>query len=147
VRELGLRAAHEQSEKRAITEMKHAERLIERLLFLDGAPMLSELNKLTIGADVKAQFENDLALELGAVASYNARIKLAREVGDNATRELFEELLAEEEGHVDSLERSSTNRRNRPGSLPLPADPQGIGGGSERWGGARDGRAGESITI
>jgi bacterioferritin len=100
----GYGRLHEQSQKRAITEMKHAEHLIERILFLDGTPMLSELGKLTIGADVKAQFENDLALELGAVASYNARIKLAREVGDNATCELFEELLADEEDHVDSLE-------------------------------------------
>jgi len=100
----GYGRLHEQAQKRAITEMKHAEHLIERILFLDGTPLLSELDKLTIGANVKAQFENDLALEIGAVASYNARIKLAREVGDNATCELFEELLADEEEHVDTLE-------------------------------------------
>ena len=97
----GYERLHDHAKKQSIDEMKHAEELIERILFLDGAPSLSELGKLAIGAGVKAQLENDLALELGAVASYNANIKLCAEAGDNASRELFEKLLAVEEGHVD----------------------------------------------
>ena len=84
--------------------MKHAEKLIERILFLDGAPNLTELGRLNIGQTVKAQLENDLKLEIGAVGMYNTAIKLARDEGDNASRELFERLLKDEEGHVDWLE-------------------------------------------
>jgi len=90
--------------KSSIDEMKHAERLIERILFLDGQPNLSELNPLKIGANVKAQLENDLAFEVEAVASYNAAVRLCSEAGDNVSRELFEKLLADEEDHVDWLE-------------------------------------------
>jgi bacterioferritin len=90
--------------KSAIDEMKHAEHLVERILFLDGQPNLSELGKLNIGPNVKAQFTNDLALEVEAVAMYNGYVKLCAEAGDNASRELFEKLLADEEGHVDWLE-------------------------------------------
>ncbi|MGA2329654.1 MAG: bacterioferritin [Bryobacteraceae bacterium] len=97
----GYERLHDHAKKQSIDEMKHAEHLVERILFLDGAPNLSELDRLTIGADVKAQLENDLALELGAVASYNANIKLCAEAGDNVSRELFEKLLADEEGHAD----------------------------------------------
>jgi len=90
--------------KQSIDEMKHAEALIERILFLDGTPNLTELLRLTIGQTVKQQLENDLKLEIGAVAMYNASIKLCRDEGDNASRELFERLLKDEEGHVDWLE-------------------------------------------
>ena len=90
--------------KQSIDEMKHAEKLIERILFLDGAPNLTELGRLNIGQTVKAQLENDLKLEIGAVGMYNTAIKLARDEGDNASRELFERLLKDEEGHVDWLE-------------------------------------------
>jgi bacterioferritin len=90
--------------KEAINEMKHAEDLIERILFLDGTPNLSELNPLKIGSNVKEQLESDLALEVAAVAHYNAQIKRCAEVGDNASRELFERLLADEEEHVDFIE-------------------------------------------
>jgi bacterioferritin len=90
--------------KQSIDEMKHAEKLIERILFLDGAPNLTELGRLNIGQTVKAQLENDLKLEIGAVGMYNNAIKLARDEGDNASRELFERLLKDEEGHVDWLE-------------------------------------------
>jgi bacterioferritin len=100
----GYERLHDHAKKQAIDEMKHAEHLVERILFLEGAPTLSELDKLTIGASVKAQLENDLALELAAVASYNAQIKLCAEAGDNASRELFEKLLADEEEHADWLE-------------------------------------------
>ncbi len=90
--------------KSSINEMQHAEKLIERILFLDGQPNLSTLNPLKVGANVKAQLENDLAFEIEAVASYNAAVRLCSEAGDNASRELFEKLLADEEDHVDWLE-------------------------------------------
>ncbi len=90
--------------KQSIDEMKHAEILIERILFLDGTPSLTELMQLNIGQNVKEQFENDLKLETNAVAMYNASIKVARDEGDNASRELFERLLKDEEMHVDWLE-------------------------------------------
>ena len=90
--------------KQSIDEMKHAEALIERILFLDGAPNLTELLSLTVGKTVKEQIESDLALELNAVAMYNKSIRLAREEGDNASAELFKKLLEDEEKHVDWLE-------------------------------------------
>jgi bacterioferritin len=90
--------------KQSIDEMKHAEELIERILFLDGTPNLTELNRLNVGQNVKAQLENDLKLEIGAVGMYNEAIKVARDEGDNASRELFERLLKDEEQHVDWLE-------------------------------------------
>jgi bacterioferritin len=90
--------------KQSIDEMKHAEALVERILFLDGAPNLTELLSLTVGKTVKEQIESDLALELNAVAMYNKSIRLAREEGDNASAELFKKLLEDEEKHVDWLE-------------------------------------------
>lgn len=95
---------HEQVEKRAITEMKHAESLIERLLFLDGIPIVSKLNAIHIGAKVEDQLKNDLAAEMAAVETYNAGIRLAVEEGDSGTRELLESILKDEEGHVDWIE-------------------------------------------
>ena len=90
--------------KQSIDEMKHAEAIIERILFLDGAPNLTELLHLTVGSNVKEQLESDLKLEIGAVAMYNKSIRIARDEGDNASRELFERLLKDEESHVDWLE-------------------------------------------
>jgi len=95
---------HESIEKRAITEMKHAERLIARLLFLEGIPVVSSLNPMHIGANVEEQLKNDLSAEYGAVKGYNAGIRLAVEAGDNGSRELFESILKDEEEHVDWLE-------------------------------------------
>ena len=89
---------------RAITEMKHAEKLIERIIFLEGRPMVSSLNKISIGSDVSRQLANDLQAELSAVKSYNKAIKLAQDVGDNATREILDAILKDEDGHVDELE-------------------------------------------
>ena len=100
----GYKKLHEVSEKRAIDEMKHAEKLIGRILFLEGRPTVSTLNKITIGADVAAQHANDRASETGAVKSYNAGIKLAAEVGDNGTRDLLTDILKDEEAHIDTLE-------------------------------------------
>jgi bacterioferritin len=90
--------------KQSIDEMKHAETLIERILFLDGTPTLNEAMTLTIGKNVREQLESDLKLETGAVAMYNRCVKVSREEGDNASRELFERLLKDEEAHVDWLE-------------------------------------------
>jgi bacterioferritin len=100
----GYERLHRITKKNSIGEMKHAEELIERILFLEGMPSMSELFPVKIGANVKAQLESDLALEIDAVAKYNAAIKLCAEVGDNNSRELFERLLADEEEHVDYLE-------------------------------------------
>jgi bacterioferritin len=90
--------------KESINEMGHAEKLVERILFLEGTPDLGELPKLNIGKDVKQQLENDLALEKGAVADYNAAIAACRKVGDNASADFLQEILADEEGHVDFIE-------------------------------------------
>ena len=90
--------------KQSIDEMKHAEQLIERILFLDGVPNMTELTQLTVGKNVKAQLESDLNLEIAAVAMYNRGVELARAESDNASRELFERLLQDEEEHVDWLE-------------------------------------------
>jgi bacterioferritin len=100
----GYGRLHEAIEKRAVDEMRHAEKLIGRILFLDGKPVVSGLSPITIGADVEAQLRNDLGAELGAVTAYNEGIRLAVEVGDNGSRDLLEEILADEEDHIDWLE-------------------------------------------
>ena len=89
---------------RSITEMKHVEKLIERILFLEGAPIVGELNTIHIGADVPQQCANDLASEMTAVANYNRAVKLATDVGDNATREILEGILRDEDSHVNEIE-------------------------------------------
>ena len=90
--------------KQSIDEMKHAEQIIERILFLDGTPSMTELMQLNVGQNVKDQLESDLKLELAAVVQYNRAVALARDANDNASRELFERLLKDEEEHVDWLE-------------------------------------------
>ena len=89
---------------RAITEMKHAERLIERILFLEGTPIVSKLNPIRIGADIPKQFTNDLVAEMMAVKNYNKAITVAMEAGDNATKEILEAILKDEDGHVNQIE-------------------------------------------
>jgi len=100
----GYGRLHESIEKRAIQEMKHAERLIERIIFLEGTPTVSRLGAIHIGREVPKQFELDLGLEHQAVRSYNEGIHLANEVGDAATRELLEDTLKDEDSHVDEIE-------------------------------------------
>ena len=100
----GYDRLHETIEKRAIDEMKHAEELIGRILFLEGAPTVSELGSIQIGADVEAQFKNDLAAEAQAIKDYNQDIKLALDLGDNGTRKLLQSILKDEEEHLDWLE-------------------------------------------
>ncbi len=89
--------------KQSIDEMKHAEKLMERILFLDGTPSMEPL-ALKIGASVKDQLNSDLALEIGAVAMYNDAIQIAVDNKDNGSRDLFVQLLKDEEEHVDWLE-------------------------------------------
>ena len=90
--------------KTAIVEMKHAEKLIARILFLDGRPIVSNLNQIFIGAEVPKMHENDHGAELGAVQAYNESIRLAAELGDNNTRVLLESILKDEEDHIDWIE-------------------------------------------
>jgi len=90
--------------KQAVGEMKHAEVLIERILFLEGMPNMADLPKLNIGKDVKQQLQNDLDLELSAVAAYNEAIATCRKAGDGGTEELLKVILKDEEEHVDFLE-------------------------------------------
>jgi len=89
--------------KQSIDEMKHAEKLIERILFLDGSPSMEPL-KLTVGSSVRQVIESDLNLELAAVSQYNDAVHIATEQQDNGTRDLFVVLLKDEEMHVDWLE-------------------------------------------
>ncbi len=100
----GYEKLHKLDEKRAIDEMKHAEKLIGRILFLEGTPAVSTLNKIHIGADVPQQHENDRQAEEGAIKAYNAAVKLCAELADNGTRDFLQSILNEEEAHIDSIE-------------------------------------------
>ena len=88
----------------SIDEMRHAEQIIDRILFLEGLPNLQRLAKLNVGETVEEQFKADLALEYVAIERLNRGIKLAREAGDNGTREMLEKILVSEEEHTDWLE-------------------------------------------
>ena len=100
----GYHRLHEYIEKRAIDEMKHAEKLIARILFLEGMPNVGKLKEIRIGKNVEMQLSNDLQGEGSAVKSYNAAILEAVDVHDNGTRELLESILKDEEAHIDWLE-------------------------------------------
>jgi bacterioferritin len=100
----GFERLHEAVEKRAITEMRHAESLIGRVIFLEGNTIVSKLNQISVGSEVEAQLKNDLAAELGAVKSYTEGVALAVGAGDNGTRALLESILKDEEEHVDWIE-------------------------------------------
>ena len=89
--------------KQSIDEMKHAEELIERILFLDATPNMEPM-ELNVGQNVKSQLEADLKLEVNAVGMYNKAVQIAREQGDDQSRELFSKLLKDEEEHVDWIE-------------------------------------------
>ncbi len=90
--------------KQSIGEMKHAEKIIERILFLEGTPKMDEMGKIRIGKDVPQQLEGDLALEKSAVVAYNEAVETCRKAGDNATADFLKEILKDEEEHVDFLE-------------------------------------------
>jgi bacterioferritin len=91
-------------EKRAIDEMKHAEKLIGRILFLEGKPVVSNLNPMHIGGEIPEQIDNDCRAEDGAVHAYNDAILLCYQEGDSGTRELLEDILEDEEEHIDWIE-------------------------------------------
>ena len=90
--------------KRSITEMKHAEKLIERILYLDGQPIVSTLNEVHIANVVPDMHANDLAAEHGGVKAYNDSIRICVEAHDEGTKEMLESILVDEEEHVDWLE-------------------------------------------
>lgn len=100
----GYERLHKADEKRAIDEMRHAEKLIGRILFLEGIPIVSNLNKIVIGAEVEAQHNSDHKIESDAIASYNEAIRMTAELGDNGTKEILESILKDEESHIDWLE-------------------------------------------
>lgn len=100
----GYEKLHEANEKRAIDEMRHAEKLIGRIIFLEGKPIVSQLNKIHIGEDVEKQLKSDWEAESGAIKMYNDSIRLAVELGDNGSRDLLEEILEDEENHIDWIE-------------------------------------------
>ncbi len=95
--------------KESIEEMTHAEKLIERILYLDGTPNMSDYFKINVGATMEAQLKNDLQLEYDAVKRLNAGIDTCRQAGDNGSRELLDKILADEEHHVDWLEAQLQN--------------------------------------
>lgn len=100
----GYEKLHKHFEKRAIDEMKHAEKLIGRILFLEGLPIVTNLRKIFIGADIAKQLENDHKAEEEAIKAYNDAIVLAGEVKDFATREVLESILKDEDRHIDEIE-------------------------------------------
>jgi bacterioferritin len=97
----GYTRLHKEIEKIAIDEMKHAEKLIGRIIFLEGIPRVSTLNPLKIGSDVNAIVESDLRGESDAITSYNQAIQKANALLDAGTRELLEDILEDEERHLD----------------------------------------------
>ncbi|HET7343604.1 MAG TPA: bacterioferritin [Methylomirabilota bacterium] len=92
----------------SIGEMKHADRLIERILYLEGVPNVQRLGKVNVGETVPEQLTLDLAVEAAAIKALNAGIELARSLGDNGTRELLENLLTAEEEHANWIEAQQT---------------------------------------
>lgn len=91
-------------EHTAIDEMKHAEELIGRILFMGGRPIVSDIDTIRIGKDLPSMLENDHALEQAAVDAYNAAIKVTVEEKDNGTKQILEGILEQEEGHIDYFE-------------------------------------------
>ena len=100
----GYERLHKAIEKEAIDEMKHAEKHIGRILFLEGTPLVTKLNPINVGKDVPTIFQNNWNAESGAIKAYNDAIKLAVEVGDNGTRAMLESILEDEENHIDWIE-------------------------------------------
>src|SRR5512136_1739545 len=100
----GYDKLHDAIQKRAVTEMKHAEKLIGRIIFLEGLPIVSELEKMHIGADIPKMFASDHGAELDAIKRYNEGIQVCGDAKDFATREILEHILNDEDDHVDSIE-------------------------------------------
>ena len=100
----GYLALAKKMHEESIGEMKHADKLIERILFLEGIPNIARYDVIRVGTDVVEQLENDLKLETSGVKAYNEAVDLAAKVKDNGTRELLEGILVSSEEHVDWLE-------------------------------------------
>jgi bacterioferritin len=100
----GYDKLHEVIEQRSIQEMKHAEKLMERILFLEGHPIVSELKKITIGDTVQKMLDNDWQAEKDAIEMYNGAVALAAKLGDNGSKILVESILTDEEEHIDWIE-------------------------------------------
>jgi bacterioferritin len=100
----GYKKLHDVVEKRAMVEMKHAEALIARIIFLEGIPVVSHLNRINIGSEVETQLINDRLSEADAIKGYNESIRLATDLGDNGTKEILDGILRQEEEHIDELE-------------------------------------------
>jgi bacterioferritin len=100
----GYEKLHEYSEDLAVQEMKHAEKLVGRILFLEGTPIINKYNAIRIGTDVPSDLKNDLATETDAVKMYNEISLICVAEKDQGTKELVDDILTEEEAHVDGLE-------------------------------------------
>lgn len=100
----GYEKLHKTIEKRAVDEMKHAEKLIGRIVFLEGIPIVSNLKEIHIGADVPKMFSNDHKAEEDAIKAYNLSILICGDAKDFATREILEHILSEEDSHIDGIE-------------------------------------------
>jgi bacterioferritin len=100
----GYEALYDAIKKESIGEMKHADEVIERILFLEGIPNMAGYDKILVGPTVRKQFENDLALEQAALEVLKSGIKICFEATDNASRELLEHIIVDEEEHVDWIE-------------------------------------------
>jgi len=100
----GYEKLHKTIEKRAIDEMKHAEKLIARIIFLEGVPIVSKLNDIHIGPEVPRMYVNDHNAEADAIKNYNSSILVCGEARDFATREILEHILDEEDAHIDAIE-------------------------------------------
>lgn len=100
----GYGKLHAHFRKRAFDEMKHAEKLIGRIIFLEGIPVVSEYRKINIGQEVPKQLEYDYTTEMTAIRSYNEAIEISADAGDFATREILETILQDEDRHVNDIE-------------------------------------------
>lgn len=123
--------------KSSIEEMIHAEKLIERILFLEGHPTMTPMAAVNVGRTVPEQFANDLALEHEAVKVYNGYVKLCAERGDTVSRDLFQQLVMDEERHVDFLETqlSMIEQLGLPNYLVLQSAPAGAASAADAGGG------------
>jgi bacterioferritin len=95
---------HKMVQDRAVAEMRHVEKLMERILFLEGSPIIKPPLNIKVGANVEDQQKNDHAAELVAIKGYNEGIRLAVEIGDNGSREMLGSILKQEEDHIDVIE-------------------------------------------
>jgi bacterioferritin len=100
----GYEKLNKMIEDRAKVEMKHMEMLIKRILFLEGTPTVTKLKKIVIGSAVEEMFKNDWQAEYDAIKAYNDAVRICADLGDNGTKTLLEDILKDEEGHIDEIE-------------------------------------------